>query len=161
MREKRMRVSCGGTSGATTGLTSAYTFLDKRYVLDDLGNPTDVVDLTNSIYIDWGAFITAILNFFLIALVLFCIIRVMMRAKETAQKSVKDKPTKEERRQLKENGVDMKDRKAVLKATAELREQNKPVEVVKPSTDELLSEILVELKKQNETKQAEIVLEEK
>ena len=149
------------SKGGADGLTSAYTFLDKRYVLDDLGNPTDVVDLTNSIYIDWGAFITAILNFFLIALVLFCIIRVMMRAKETAQKTVKDKPTKEERRQLKENGVNMKDRKAVLKATAELREQNKPVEVVKPSTDELLSEILVELKKQNETKQAEIVLEEK
>ena len=149
------------SKGGADGLASAYTFLDKRFVLDDLGNPTDVVDLANSIYIDWGAFITAILNFFLIALVLFCILRVMMRAKETAENARKGLPTKEERKQLKANGVNLKNKQEVLKATAELREQNKPVEVAKPTTDELLEDILFELKKQNETKQAEIVLEEK
>lgn len=141
-------------SGAD-GLTSAYTFLDKRYVLDDLGNPTDVVDLANSIYIDWGAFITAIINFFLIALVLFCILRVMIKAKDAAQKAVKDMPTKEERKQLKADGVNMKNRAEVIKATAELRERNKAVEVIKPSTDELLSDILEELKKQNSQKDKE------
>ena len=139
-------------SGAD-GLASAYTYLDKRFVLDELGNPTDVVDLANSIYIDWGAFITAIINFFLIALVLFCILRVMMRAQNAAHNAVKDLPTKEERKQLKADGVNMKNRAEVIKATAELREKNKPVEVVKPSTDELLTDILAELKKQNEDKQ--------
>ena len=52
----------------------------------------------------------------------------------------------------------MKDHKAVIAATKELREKNKVVEEVKPTTEELLSQILVELKKQNEsveTKQAE------
>ena len=130
------------------GLTSAYTFLDKQMTVDANGDP--VVDLANSIYIDWGAFLTAILNFFLIALVLFCILRVMMRAKEAAHNAVKDLPTKEERKQLKANGVNMKNRAEVIKATAELREANKVVEPVKPTTDELLTDILAELKKQNE-----------
>ena len=35
------------------------------------------LDLTNSIYIDWGAFISAIINFLLIAIVLFSIVKVM------------------------------------------------------------------------------------
>ena len=48
--------------GGTNGLESAYTFLKKVYAEDGV-----TVDLSKSIYIDWGAFITAILNFFLIA----------------------------------------------------------------------------------------------
>lgn len=43
----------------------------------------------------------------------------------------------------------MKDKKAVIKATAELREKNKVVEVPKPTQEELLTQILAELKKQN------------
>ena len=137
-------------SGAD-GLMSAYTFLDKRYVLDDLGNPTDVVDLANSIYIDWGAFITAIINFILIALVLFIILRVMMNAQGFVRKAKGEMPTKEEKKQLKAEGVNMKNRAEVKKAIKELRERNKVVEEPKPTTDELLADILVELKKQNKT----------
>ena len=59
----------------SNGLDAIYTYLHKAYVLDDLGNPTDVVDLANSIYIDWGAFITAVINFLLVALILFIIIK--------------------------------------------------------------------------------------
>ena len=45
--------------GGDNGLESAYTFLKRGY--------TDgTLDLSKSIYIDWGAFITAIINFFLI-----------------------------------------------------------------------------------------------
>ena len=33
------------------------------------------IDLANSIYIDWGAFINAIINFLIIAFVLFCIVK--------------------------------------------------------------------------------------
>lgn len=60
--------------GGDGGLEKAYTFL--KVVKDSEGN----IDLTKSIYIDWGAFITAIINFLLIALVLFIIIKVMMKA---------------------------------------------------------------------------------
>ena len=45
-----------------------------------------VVDMTQSIYIDWGAFITAIINFLLIALVLFLIIKAISSVQEGVKK---------------------------------------------------------------------------
>ena len=134
------------------GLESAYTFLKVVYATDGS------VDMTKSIFIDWGAFITAIINFFLIALVLFTIIKIMMNAKGYVNKKVKEYPTRAERKELKANGVNMKNRTELLKATEELRESKKPVpEPAKPTQEELLSQILVELQKSNEgkTKKAE------
>ena len=55
-------------------LSEVYTFLQKAYKVDDAGE--QVVDLANSIYIDWGAFINAIINFFLVAFTLFVIARI-------------------------------------------------------------------------------------
>ena len=130
------------------GLESAYTFLKVVYGTDG------TVDMAKSIYIDWGAFITAIINFFLIALVLFTIIKIMMNAKGYVNKTVKAYPTKAERKELKANGVNMKDRKEVLKATEELRESKKAAPApAKPTQEELLSQILVELQKSNEKKE--------
>ena len=57
------------------GLEGAVTFLDKVTMLDETGK--EVADLTNSIYIDWGSFISAIINFLLIAFTLFVIVRTM------------------------------------------------------------------------------------
>ncbi len=56
-------------------LDGVFTFLKKAYV----EGSTTVVDLENSIYIDWGTFINAVINFLLIALVLFVIIKVFMK----------------------------------------------------------------------------------
>ncbi len=56
---------CGGKEGIT-----AYTFL--------VGSAED---MESAIYIDWGAFISAIINFILIALVLFLIIKALNKAK--------------------------------------------------------------------------------
>ena len=65
-------------------LSEVFTFLKrvdvKQDVLDEAGNVigTEMVpDLTESIYIDWGAFINAIINFLLIAFTLFVIVRVI------------------------------------------------------------------------------------
>ena len=128
------------------GLDSVYTFLKWVPSADD---PT-VVDLTKSIYIDWGAFITAVIDFLIIALVLFLIIKAIMTASNAAKNAQKVKPTKEEKKELKANGVNMKDRKAVLAATAELRASKAPVpEPPKPTQEELLTQILAELQKQN------------
>ena len=130
------------------GLESAYTYLKVVYDADG------AIDMTKSIYIDWGAFITAIINFFLIALVLFVIIKVMMNAKGYVNKAVKAYPTRAERKELKANGVNFKDRKEVLKATEELRESKKAAPApAKPTQEELLSQILVELQKSNEKKE--------
>lgn len=132
------------------GLESAYTFLVKGYTETDAGR---VLDLTKSIYIDWGAFITAIINFLLIAIVLFIIMKAVMSAKGYLHKHTKKWPTKEEKKALKEQGVNMKNKKEVLAATAELREKNKPAPApAKPTQEQLLASILEELKKQNETK---------
>ena len=136
------------------GLDKIYTYLTKVFVLDELGNPTTTIDLTKSIYIDWGAFISAIIDFLIIAFVLFAIMKAFNSASNLAQKKVKECPTKAERKQLKAEGVNMKDYKAVVKATAELRERNKPApEPPKPTQEELLTDILEELKKQNQPKE--------
>lgn len=55
-------------------LSNVYTFLKIVYTTDETTG-ANIVDLTNSIYIDWGSVITAIINFILVALVLFCIVR--------------------------------------------------------------------------------------
>lgn len=64
--------------GGNDGLEGAYTYLSKVEVEE---NGEKVVDLAKSIYIDWGAFITAIINFVLIAFVLFVIIKAINGAK--------------------------------------------------------------------------------
>ena len=82
------------------GLESAYTFLKKVYVGEGAER---TIDLTKSIYIDWGAFITAILNFFIIALTLFIILRVAMKTRGYLEKAAKARPTKAERKILKDH----------------------------------------------------------
>ena len=61
--------------GAKDGLESAYLFLKKVEV-------NGAVDLANSIYIDWGAFITAIINFLIIAFTLFLIVKTINASKK-------------------------------------------------------------------------------
>ena len=61
----------------TDSLSEVYTFLTTAYTTDETG--AQVIDLANSIYIDWGTFINAIINFLLIAIVLFLIIKAVMK----------------------------------------------------------------------------------
>ena len=68
------------------GLEGAVTFLSKAYTLDEAGK--NVVDLANSIYIDWGAVISAIINFLLIALVLFTIVRMINKVAEAKSEAM-------------------------------------------------------------------------
>lgn len=53
-------------------LEKAVTILGTPAYLED-----GTIDLANSIYIDWGSFISAILNFLIVAFVLFLIVRTM------------------------------------------------------------------------------------
>ncbi|MBO5714631.1 MAG: MscL family protein, partial [Clostridia bacterium] len=67
------------------------------------------IDLANSIYIDWGAFISAIINFLLIAFVLFFIVRTMNRVSEGNSRFMKKLQKgwipKEDRKELKKLGI--------------------------------------------------------
>lgn len=66
---------CGGKDG----LESAYTILNPGY--------TDgVLDLSKSIYIDWGALIASILNFLIIAVVVFAIIKIINNTQKKLKK---------------------------------------------------------------------------
>lgn len=58
------------------GVTSIYSFLKEVEAADG------TIDMAASIYIDWGALISAVINFFLIAFVLFLIIKTINKAKE-------------------------------------------------------------------------------
>ena len=71
----------GGDSDA---LGKMYTVLVKVYKVED---GKQVLDLANSILIDWGAFISAIINFLLVAFVLFLIIKTFKNLKDGAEKS--------------------------------------------------------------------------
>ena len=91
------------------GLENALTFLRKVEV-------DGVVDLANSIYIDWGAFISAVINFLLIAFVLFLIVRTMNRiakAKEDAFGDDAKLVRKEVKKIRKENGCSWNDALAI------------------------------------------------
>ena len=140
-------------------LSEVFTFLVRTEVTDaTTGEVT--VDLANSIYIDWGAFINAIINFLLIALVLFCIVRVINRAKEIDL--VDDRLTKEDKKALKAQGVKLTNKEAVAaylaekaakaaeekaKADSEAAEKARLEREANPTTEDLLKKILAEMQK--------------
>ena len=59
---------------------------DGKILIDENGQK--VVDLANSIVINWGNVIGAIINFLLVALVLFCIVRMMNKVAEAKSEAV-------------------------------------------------------------------------
>lgn len=111
--------------GAEEGLASAFTFLKKAF------NADGTIDLSNSIYIDWGAFITAVLNFFIIALTLFVILKVAMKSNELFKQAreraleeyEKNAISKQDKKELKKRGISLKDKVAVKQYLTEKHEQ--------------------------------------
>ena len=135
-----------------SGLDAVVTFL---------GDPVytnGAIDLEKSIYIDWGAFITAIIDFFIIALTVFLILKAVMKSREFVKEStekVKDATlSRSERKELKAAGVNPKDKLAVkayfvakaeeearLKAEEEAKAKEAAEEAKKNTTEYLLKEI--------------------
>lgn len=140
-------------------LSELYTFLKRATTLDDSG--AEVLDLANSIYIDWGTFINAVINFLLVALVLFTIVKVFntFRDKQMALTAelLTAGLTKEDRAALKAAGVSRRDKAAVAaylkdkaareaeakaKADAEEKEKERLLREANPTTEDLLKRIL-------------------
>ena len=145
-------------------LAGIHTMLLEVTTTNEAGET--VVDLANSIYIDWGSFINAIINFFLIALVLFCIVRVFNRMrdnqKEAAEVAKGRKAKKADRKAMKAEGVNTRDKAAVAAwyaaraekeaaeaaaAAAAAEEQARLDRIANPTTEDLLKAILAEMKK--------------
>ena len=92
----------------SSSLDGIFTYLRKveveQAVVDAAtGLPTGktevVIDLAQSIYIDWGSFINAIINFLLVALTLFVIIKVinsLRRAADEAKAKIQAKKEEKE-----------------------------------------------------------------
>ncbi|MBP3582456.1 MAG: large conductance mechanosensitive channel protein MscL [Clostridia bacterium] len=136
-----------------------HTFLIK--VTDDTG----AIDLTQSIYIDWGAFINAVLNFLIVAFVLFTIVKIINRfreeRKEFAESIMRGRLTRAERRELRKAGINRRDKEAVKayfeekkriadeaakKAEEEAAEKARLDREANPTTEDLLKMILEQIK---------------
>ena len=145
-------------------LHEIYTYLKPVYadVLDEAGNVIgQEIDLAQSSYIDWGAFINAVINFFLIALVLFTIVKfinkVRVEQKEFAEKMAEKTLDRKERKELKAHGIKIRDKAAVeayfaekkrlaaeaaAKAKAEEEEKARIEREKNPTAEDLLKKIL-------------------
>ena len=138
-----------GLSGAITVLSPAYADEAKTEL-----------DLAKSIYIDWGSFISAILNFFIIALVLFVIVKIINTVREI---DLDGEITKEDRRAMRKLGIKLTDKAAVAaymeekaRKQAEVKAEEERIAAEKaakerlenPTTEDLLKEIIVLLKKE-------------
>ena len=141
-------------------LSEVFTFLT-RVVNAETGE----VDLTQSIYIDWGAFINAIINFFLVAIVLFTIVKVVNTLRDGQKKLVQeildDVPTKADLKEMKKRGIKITDdnivkflaekkvalEEAAAKEKAEAEEKARLERLANPTTEDLLKEILAEMRK--------------
>ncbi len=91
------------------GLTGAVTFLEKVYTTttDEAGVVTSVIDMTKSIYIDWGSFISAIINFLLIAFTLFVIVRTLNNLRAAREKAI-DEMDLDEKKEIRKIRKEMK-----------------------------------------------------
>ena len=91
--------------GGNGGLENARTILGNPVYVEG----TTQVDWAKTNYIDWGAFISAVINFLLVALILFIIIKVInnvhkkgVAAKEKlAAKAKGEEPAEEEKKEEK------------------------------------------------------------
>ena len=152
-------------------LSEVYTFLKRveveKEILNDAGEVIGmqlVPDLTQSIYIDWGAFINTVINFFIVAFVLFVIVKIFNRLREGRETLIKkEKLTRLQRKELKANGVDAKDKAAVEAYLAEKKrladeaaaaaaaleaEKARLEREANPTAEDLLKQILAELRKE-------------
>ena len=159
--------------GGKDGLSSVYTFLTKAYTTDVNGNI--VVDLANSIYIDWGAFITAILDFFIIAFTVFLIVKAFNASRERLKEfgeliekeSKKDRiaerkairlKAKEEKRKFKDVWAEyLAEKKAMAEEKAKQEAEEKArkdaeEKLNNPTEQELLKQIRDLLKENKEIK---------
>ena len=134
-------------------LSEVYTFLQKAFAEDGS------VDLAQSIYIDWGSFINAVINFFIVAFVLFCIVKAINNMREDSSGR---KLKKARRKELRENGIKPKNKAAADAYFAKKKEQEDAAaaaaaaaeaekaaadRLANPTTEDLLKQILEQLKK--------------
>ena len=109
------------------GLSGVVTFLPNGEVYKDVLDASGVVigkeiDMAASFYIDWGSFISAVINFIIIAFVLFLIVRAMNNFAKARERMIEgmDLDEKKEIYQIrKEQKVSKKQAIAIYEAKVE------------------------------------------
>ncbi len=142
-------------------ISGLITMLRPEYTINAEG--LKVIDMTKSVYINWGDFIMAIINFLLTAVILFAIIKVI----NTLRGGVNElgQPinlTKEEKAELKAQGMNRKQMKAYAEKKAADEAAAKAAEAAAnapETTDQILKDIR-ELLKSLQPAQAAAVEEE-
>lgn len=133
------------TGGTSLGL---YTFLHEVKIADESGNLK--TDFANSIYIDWGAFIMAIVDFLLIALVLFIIVKTLMslqKMRDEFNNADRKEVNKRAKEIAKEKGISKSEALEVVKKEIEEKKAAEEAaaaanaQPAAPTTEELLAQI--------------------
>ena len=116
---------------------------------------------------NYGSFIQAIIDFLIIALSIFVVLKIVMKSSSLFKEAASHLrvPNRKERKMLKEKGVNLKDRHAVhealeahyaeIEAEKKAEEDAKKAEAYRNSTEGLLKEIRDLLKQNAEKEKAE------
>lgn len=134
-----------GISGLITMLVPRTTEGVEIAMSEFNANPA-LADLAKSVYIDWGAFIMAIITFLLTALVLFFILKAIATAQKGfgGLKGDMELLSSDEAEQLRKEGKSRKEIKAILEQRAAEKKaaEEAAAAAAKPeTTDDLLREI--------------------
>lgn len=116
------------------------------------------IDLTQSVYINWGAFLMAVINFLLTAVILFVIIKAI-NAFRAGAKDCKIDLTLEERKQLRAQGMNRKQMKeyAANRAAEEKARAEEEAKANAPETQEQILKDIRELLKSLQPAQAQAI----
>ncbi len=140
-----VRTATGGN-----GLEGMRTILGKAVMTTDAEGQA-IIDWANTLYIDWGTFINKVVDFLIVAAVLFVIVKIFMSLRN-ANEHLTGKQAKRIRkytRQYKKQGLTYSE--SYAKAKAQVAEEDAPAPAAPsaPTTEELLTQIRDLLAAQN------------
>lgn len=129
--------------GEENGISSLCTVLKGVYIDDGMGNR--VLDIENSLVINWGTLIQAVLDFILIAIVVFAIVKIINTIRDAGTRlgaqAKRDKELRKRAKKFVKQGMAADEARAKAEAELLAEEAPAPEEPPKPTTEELLAEI--------------------
>lgn len=129
--------------GEENGISSLCTVPKGVYIDDGMGNR--VLDIENSLVINWGTLIQAVLDFILIAIVVFAIVKIINTIRDAGTKlgtkAGRDKELRKRAKKFVKQGMAADEARAKAEAELLAEEAPAPEEPPKPTTEELLAEI--------------------
>lgn len=124
-------------------LLSLCTVLHAVYATDATG--AQILDLENSLVINWGTFIQAIIDFILVALVIFAIVKIINTVREAGTKlgdaAKKEKELSKLSKKFVKQGMTKEEARVAAEEKYAADHAPAPEEPKKPTVEELLTQI--------------------